>query len=73
LKFGFRSLALLLAGAVIGILGSLLVGRMGFSYALIRALVAIFVLLLVLGTNTDSRIIHVYHLLKRKNNLKSMH
>ena len=73
MKFGFRSLALLLAGAVIGILGSLLVGRMGFSYALIRALVAIFVLLLVLGTNTDSRIIHVYHLLKRKNNLKSMH
>ena len=61
-----RSLALLLAGAAIGILGSVLVGQFGFSWPLVSLLLVVFVGLVVFGTGTDLAIVHRYHLWARR-------
>ena len=61
-----RSLALLLAGAAAGILGSVLVGRFGFSWLLASVLIVVLVCLVVLGTGTDSAILHLHHLRARR-------
>ena len=61
-----RSSALLLAGAVIGILGSVLVGQFGFSRLLVFLLLAASFGLVVFGTRTDLAILHQYRLGARR-------
>jgi len=61
-----RSLALLLAGAATGILGSVLVGQFGFSWLLVSLLLVVFVGLVVFGTRADLAIVHRYHLRARR-------
>lgn len=62
----YRSLALLLAGAIAGLVGSLLVQNLGFSFWLIAILLIVLVLLVLLGIGMDSFIIHHYRIQTRK-------
>jgi len=61
-----RSLALLLAGAATGILGSVLVERFAFSRLLVSVLLVVLVCLVLLGTRADLAIVHQYRLRARR-------
>jgi hypothetical protein len=61
-----RSLALLFAGAITGLIGSLLVRQVGFSCLILTALLIALIILVLFGTGVDSLVTHRYYLWARK-------
>lgn len=65
-----RQWALLAAGALISLIGSLFIAQWGFSWTLIILLLLGLLILLIFGGSIDERIRHRYHLWARNRNPK---